>query len=104
MGEMELTTTEAILYVALINAGIGLILGLIPLGFGVFRGKLKLGIVGIIATIIGGAIFGVFLSVPAMAIFTWLIVRSRSDGPLNKVDEIRSSSNETENNVESDTA
>jgi hypothetical protein len=34
-----------------------------------------LGIFGLIASTLGGALLGVILSIPAMAIFTWLIVR-----------------------------
>ncbi len=76
MEPIHITNSEAIVYVALVNALLGFVLGLIPLGFGVFRGKVKLGILGIISATVGGAILGVFLSVPAMAIFTWLIIRN----------------------------
>lgn len=75
MESIRLTTQEAIIYVTLLNAAVGFFLGLIPLGFGIFKGKRRLGILGIAASTIGGALLGVFLSIPAMAIFTWLIVR-----------------------------
>lgn len=75
MDPIQLTTREAVFAVAVINAAIGFVLGLVPLGFGYFKGRVKLGIAGIIASTVGGAILGVFLSVPAMALFTWLVVR-----------------------------
>lgn len=82
MEPIRVSTTEFFSYVMLINAAIGFVLGLVPLGFGFIRGQRKLGILGILTSTIGGAILGIFLSVPAMAIFTWLVVRrSHPDAP-----------------------
>ena len=93
MGPIEISTREAIVYSALLNAAIGFVLGLIPLLFGYFKGKLKIGVFGILSSTIGGAILGVFLSVPAMVIFTWLVVRaSKTDVP------VEASDTESENN------
>ncbi len=75
METIHLTTQEAIIYAALINAAVGFFLGLIPLCFGFFKGRKKLGILGIVCSTVGGAILGIFLSVPAVALFTWLIIR-----------------------------
>lgn len=77
MEEFTITYTEAYLYTALINAAVGFVLGLVPLLFGYFSGKLKIGLLGIIIATFGGSLLGVFLSVPAMAISTWLIVRAK---------------------------
>ena len=74
MEEVRLTGNEAFLY-ALIPAGIGLLLGLVPLIAGLIKRKLRLGVIGLIVSIVGGGLLGVILSIPAMAIFTWLIVR-----------------------------
>ena len=74
MEEVRLTGNEALLYI-LIPAGIGFLLGLIPLIAGLVKRKVRLGVVGLIASTLGGALLGVILSIPAMAIFTWLIVR-----------------------------
>jgi hypothetical protein len=74
MEEVRLTGNEAIVY-ALIPAGVGFLLGLIPLIAGLFKRKLRLGLFGLLASTIGGALLGVILSIPAMAVFTWLIVR-----------------------------
>ncbi len=75
--EIEFTESQLMIYGPLINAAIGFFLGLVPLGFGYIRKKLRLGILGIVSATLGGAILGVFLSIPAMAIFTWLVIRDR---------------------------
>ncbi len=75
--EIEFTESQLMVYGPLINAAIGFFLGLVPLGFGYIRKKLRLGILGIVSATLGGAILGVFLSIPAMAIFTWLVIRDR---------------------------
>lgn len=77
MQEIHLTRTEALVYLVLIPAGIGLLLGLVPLITGIRRGKLKLGILGLVVATIGGGLFGFLLSIPSMAIFTWLILRDK---------------------------
>lgn len=76
MDEIRLTSDQALLY-ALIPIGIGFLLGLIPLIAGIIKRKIRLGVFGLIASTLGGAILGVILSIPAMAVFTWLIVRDR---------------------------
>jgi hypothetical protein len=73
---IRLSVQEAIIYFALIGAAVGFVLGLIPFCFGFFRNRKKLGILGIITSTIGGAIQPVFLAVPAVIIFTWLIIRN----------------------------
>jgi len=75
MEPIHLTPYQAIAFVALINAAIGLVLGLIPLLFGYFNKRLKLGAIGFFSAIVGGALLGIFLSIPATVIFTWLVVR-----------------------------
>lgn len=75
MEPIQLSTREAIFYFTLINAAIGFALGLIPLLFGYFNKQLRTGLMGIVVSTIGGAIIGIFASVPATIIFTWLVVR-----------------------------
>lgn len=75
MDTVHLTTREAILYATLINVGIGIVLGIIPLLFGYFNKRLGTGVVGFLATVIGGAVLGIFLSIPAAIIFTLLVTR-----------------------------
>jgi len=58
----------------------GLLFGLVPLLLGLKRGKRRLGIIGFLVCFLGGAGAGILLSLPALLIFTWLIVRkSRED-------------------------
>jgi hypothetical protein len=76
MEEIQLSQEQALIY-SLIPVGIGFLLGLVPLVAGVMKRKLRLGFFGLIASTVGGAILGVILSIPAMAIFTWLIVRDK---------------------------
>lgn len=75
MDTTQLTPQQLMLYGSLIHAGIGLVLGLIPLILGFVKGNKKYGLMGLVAAIVGGAILGLFLSIPATAIFSWLIVR-----------------------------
>ncbi len=76
---IQLSTPQAVIYVAIINAGIGFFLGLIPLLLGYLYKQLKTGILAIVVATLGGSIVGIFASIPAAIIFTWLIVRkSRS--------------------------
>ena len=76
---IQISTPQAIAYWALINAAVGFVLGLIPLLLGHFYKQLRTGITGIMVATIGGGILGIFVSIPAAIIFTWLIVRkSRS--------------------------
>jgi len=76
MQEIRLSYSEAFWY-AMIPVAIGFGLGLIPLVIGIVRKKQKLGLIGLIATTLGGAVLGVILSIPSMAIFTWLILRDK---------------------------
>ena len=74
MEQIKLTSTEAILYLALAGIVIGILLGLIPLILGIRKQKRQYGIFGFIASIIGGAISPI-LAIIVVAIFTWLILR-----------------------------
>lgn len=75
MEPLRVTYQEAIIYMTLINAAVGLVLGLIPLIVGIKKNKSKLGILGLLSSVIGGAILGLFLSVPAVGLFLWLILK-----------------------------
>lgn len=75
MEEIKLTTTEAILYSALFNAGLGLLFGLVPLILGFIKKERSYAVFGFLGSVIGGAILGILLSIPIAAIFTWLILR-----------------------------
>lgn len=60
----------------LLFAVIGFVLGLIPLLFGYFSKQLKLGLIAIAVMTIGGAILGIYVSIPGMIFFTWLVARN----------------------------
>lgn len=76
MQTTELLGDNALYYLPLIGGAVGLILGLVPLVAGIIKKKIRLGFFGLVASTVGGAILGIFLSIPAMAVFTWLILRS----------------------------
>ncbi|QQS32245.1 MAG: hypothetical protein IPM50_11265 [Acidobacteriota bacterium] len=76
MRSTELLGDNALYYLPLIGGAVGLVLGLVPLVAGVIKKKIRLGFFGLLASTVGGAILGIFLSIPAMAVFTWLILRS----------------------------
>ncbi len=61
--------------VALMGAALGLLFGLIPLILGFLKKERSYGVFGFLGSIIGGSILGVFLSLPIVGIFTWLILR-----------------------------
>ena len=78
MNEIELTYRQFYLYVMIGGAILGALLGLIPLILGRRRNKGTLGWYGLLASTVGGAI-APLLSVVAVAIFSWLIVRGKPD-------------------------
>ncbi len=75
MEQIKLTTTEAVVYITIFNIGLGILLGAVPLILGFMRKERSYAVFGFLGSIIGGAILGLFLSVPVAAIFTWLILR-----------------------------
>jgi len=55
--------------------GVGFLAGLVLLLVGWAKGKTKLGALGLLASTVGGGLLGIFLIVPAVAGFLWLILR-----------------------------
>jgi len=78
MDDIRLTSREAYIYGTLVTAGVGFVIGLIPLVVGVVKKKLKLGVLGLVASTVGGALLGLILALPFAAIFVWLIVKQPS--------------------------
>ncbi len=76
MDSTSISSRDMVIYGTLINAGIGLLLGLAPLIAGFLKRKVKLGILGFFGSLFGGAVFGIILSLPVSAVLTWLILRS----------------------------
>jgi hypothetical protein len=71
--------------ITLIGSALGLILGLIPLVLGFIKKKRKYAMFGFLGSLIGGALLGIFLSIPVAAIFTWLILRKSNNEPAEVV-------------------
>ncbi len=86
MEQLRITQTEAIVYLAIINAVLGLLFGFFPLLTGIIIKNRKYGIYGFLGSIIGGAILGVILSFPIAFVFTWLILRNTSKPAENNVE------------------
>ncbi len=59
----------------MIGLGVGLVLGLIPLALGLYKGKKKLAIIGFLASIVAGAAWSIF-SLIIVLVFVWLILRN----------------------------
>ncbi len=74
---IRLTIPEVFTYVAVFHAVVGLVLGLIPLIVGLVKKKFRTGLLGLVVATVGGALLGFLGSIPAMAIFTWLILRDQ---------------------------
>ena len=75
MEEIRLTGRELIYYFAIANIVLGVLFGTIPLVAGLVSKNTRYGWLGLISSIIGGAVLGIFLSYPLALIFTWLAVR-----------------------------
>lgn len=75
MDPSELVARYGVWIFVYINIGIGIALGLIPLSVGLIKRRAKIGGGGFLACVIGGAILGMFLAVPACVYFTWLAAR-----------------------------
>ncbi len=79
MQDIELTFREFYVYAIIGGAILGALLGLIPLILGRRRNRGRLGFYGLAASTVGGAI-SPLLSIVAVAIFTWLVVRAKPVG------------------------
>jgi len=76
MEPIQVTTQEFFLYTILANTAMGFLIGLVPLAAGFIRHQRKYGFYGLIACVVGGAILGIFLSLPLAAVFTWLVLKT----------------------------
>ena len=71
-----------------LGAGLGFIVGLVPLILGFVKKNLKYGAIGFILSIIGGTLLGIFLALPAALIFSWLILRKPKPAESNVAAEV----------------
>jgi hypothetical protein len=67
-------TKQDLVYFALIGAGGGLLLGLIPLILAIRKGKIKVGLLAVVCSTIAGA-FSLIISLVVIALFIWLILK-----------------------------
>ena len=74
MGDIQTNAQQIILGGAIFGA----VIGIIPLLLGILKRKVLLGLGGLILSTIGGAAAGIFLAIPAVILFVWLILRNRS--------------------------
>lgn len=74
MEPIRVTYNELLIYIVLAGIVVGILLGLIPLILGIKRKKRNYGTYGFIASVFGGAI-SPLISIIAVSIFTWLILR-----------------------------
>jgi len=63
----------------LIGLIVGIVLGLIPLAVGLWKGRTQLAWIGFVATAISGALLGLLLAVPVAIIFTIAIFMTARD-------------------------
>ena len=71
MDPTNLTFTQQLM----LTAGLGLIVGLVPLIIGLIKRNIKYALIGFAGSIIGGAVLGLILAIPVAAVSTWLILR-----------------------------
>ena len=76
MGDFETTFRGLFIYVVIIGAILGALLGLVPLMLGRKRNRARLGLYGFIASIVGGAI-APLLGLIVAGIFSWLVIREK---------------------------
>jgi hypothetical protein len=60
----------------LLGIGIGFVLGLIPLIIGIFKKNMKLGLIGFIFTLLGGAIWSVLALIIMIASTIYIFIKS----------------------------
>jgi hypothetical protein len=81
--KIELTYLQLVL----IGMGVGFILGLIPLILGLIKGKKKLAILGLVASIAAGTIQSL-LALITVIVFIWLILRKPAENNPVKVETV----------------
>lgn len=65
----------------LLGAGLGFILGLIPLILGIIKKRIKIGVFGFIGAIVGNAVLGLLLSIPIVGVCIYLILKKSPIAP-----------------------
>ncbi|HEV7700110.1 MAG TPA: hypothetical protein VGO43_07765 [Pyrinomonadaceae bacterium] len=81
MDPTQMSSSSLYLLIVAVNAALGLIFGLILLFLGRKRGNRRYGVIGLVICFVGGIFLGLFASLPAFLIFTWLIMRRSTVDP-----------------------
>jgi hypothetical protein len=79
MEEVKLSFRELIFYIVTANVILGVLFGTISLFLGLKMNRRGLGVIGLVVTMIGGAVLGLFLSYPLTLLFMWLITRTPNE-------------------------
>jgi len=74
MDQIQLTPQQFFIYAMLIGAAVGFVLGLLPLIVGIVKKRGRLGVFGLLAATIAGALHPL-LAIPVAAIFVWLTLK-----------------------------
>ena len=83
--------------IAMMGAALGFLFGLIPLILGFIKKERSYAVFGFLGSIIGGGILGIFLSIPIVAVFTWLILRKPTQTVIVNENPVDVSINDSEN-------
>jgi hypothetical protein len=81
MQPTQMSSSTIYLLIVVANAAIGLIFGLILLFLSRKRGNRRYGVIGLAVCFVGGIFLGLFASLPAFLIFSWLIMRRSTLDP-----------------------
>jgi hypothetical protein len=82
----NMSPRDALIFGFLVNAGVGFVLGLVPLVAGIIKRRFKYGILGLVCSVIGSAL-GMIVSVLVCTVFTWLIFRQSSEPAITPADD-----------------
>jgi hypothetical protein len=90
MEQIRRAYEEYYYYILMADIGIGLLLGLIPLILGIKKNQRNFGIIGLIASVIGGVLSPI-LSIIIVSIFVFLILRkAKTETPVESEEIIKS--------------
>ncbi|HYJ90231.1 MAG TPA: hypothetical protein VEV84_02900 [Pyrinomonadaceae bacterium] len=78
MQDLRLTYNDLFIYLGIANTVLGFLFGLFPLIVGLKTGNRKFGVIGLIASLIGGFLLSIVLAVPVAIVFTLLALRPAS--------------------------
>ena len=79
-----LTLRELAIYSFVLNVCIAIFFALITLLLGFKKGRTKIALWGCLAIIVGGAIVGIYASIPLFIIFLWLIFKKPAVVPADE--------------------